>query len=262
MDRDDSTIIAYEVQPYGDMPITAASSDRGWMDRTDKRYAYRCLPLAIANQAGWFIHNPTTFAAVWDGGSGKDSVMLWFEAPNQPPGTPLQYAWTDSRITSHFGSGIITIALPYLFRTPRSIGLWCKGPTNSFKDGAQPLEGIIETDWLPATFTMNWKLTRPGHAVHFKKGEPICMIVPVPRGLAESLDPVRMPLAENPELHAQHREWSESRKQFIGDLQDQESQAARRGWQKHYYKGETNTGDRAEGHQTKLDLKEFRTREQ
>jgi hypothetical protein len=28
-----------------------------------------------------------------------------------------------------------------------------------------PLDGIVETDWLEATFTMNWKLTRPNHTV-------------------------------------------------------------------------------------------------
>lgn len=258
MDSADNAFHAYEIQPGTDMPITPAPAERAWMDESDRRFAYRCLPLVIANQAGWFLSNPSSFIAVWDGGLSKESVRIWYETPGHTPGTVPQEPWGDSRITSHFGSGIITIALPYLFRTPRSIVLWAKGPTNTFKDGAQPLEGIIETDWLPATFTMNWKLTRPGLPVHFQKGEPICMIVPIPRGLAESLDPVRLPVAENPQLQTEFREWAESRRQFIGDLQQDGSEAVRRGWQKHYYKGQTTTGERAEEHQTRLNLKEFR----
>ena len=57
------------------------------------------------------------------------------------------------------------------------------------KDGIQALEGVIETDWATSTFTMNWKLTRQCEWVSFKKGEPFCMLVPVPRGLSEQLAP-------------------------------------------------------------------------
>ena len=37
----------------------------------------------------------------------------------------------------------------------------------------QPLVGLIETDWLPFPFTMNWVFTRPGR-VRLEKGEPFC----------------------------------------------------------------------------------------
>ena len=69
-----------------------------------------------------------------------------------------------------------------------------KGPANHIKDGIQPLEGIVETDWLMSTFTMNWKLTRICEWVSFKKDEPFCMLVPLPRGLPESLIPKRVPI--------------------------------------------------------------------
>ncbi len=261
MAEDDAAFYAYEIHASTDMPITAASQERDWMDRTDRRFAYRCLPLVIANQAGWMIHNPTGFVAVWDGTPLPNGVRVWYEIPNAPPGSPAQSEWVDPRISSHFGSGIVTINVPYLFRTPRSICLWAKGPANAIKDGVQPLEGIIETDWLPATFTMNWKLTRPGLPVHFRRGEPICMVVPLPRGLAEGLDPIRLPLAANPEVAREYGEWDQARKQFLGDLKQNDPDAVRRGWQKHYFKGETLSGDRAEAHQTRLKIREFRVKE-
>ena len=43
----------------------------------------------------------------------------------------------------------------------------------------------METDWLDATFTMNWKLTRPHHPVVFEADEPIAMNSPVRRGQLE-----------------------------------------------------------------------------
>ncbi|MCA1685255.1 MAG: DUF6065 family protein, partial [Planctomycetia bacterium] len=38
---------------------------RDWMDATPNRYAYRCLPLTIMNQTGWWVKNPVGFTATW-----------------------------------------------------------------------------------------------------------------------------------------------------------------------------------------------------
>jgi len=136
-----------------------------------------------------------------------------------------------------------------------------KGPTNYIKDGVQPLEGVVETDWLSATFTMNWKMTRPYNAVRFERGEPICMIVPVPRGLAEQLEPRYIPLDDNPELAREYREWERSRSTFNADLARFSPDAVKRGWQRDYMQGRTISGQEAEEHQTRLHLREF-SREQ
>src|SRR5262249_44660759 len=151
------------------------------------RYPYRCLPLVIANQSGWILRNPVGFSARWQGGAAKEDIELRLDTP-------------DNRILSHFGSGVITFAVPFLFRTPPGINLWVKGPANWVKDGIQPLEGVVETDWLTSTFTMNWKMTRVREWVRFDKDEPFCMLVPVPRGLIEMLVPRVEPLRDTPEI--------------------------------------------------------------
>ncbi|HTU22246.1 MAG TPA: DUF6065 family protein [Gemmataceae bacterium] len=263
-------LIAYELHQAADMPVTPAETDRAWMDASHQRAPYRCLPLVIANQAGWWLPCPATFTAYWDGGLGKESVQLNFDPPPQTtklsdlfaPITvsadmPSPAVQADPRITSHFGSGIVTFSIPYLFRTPRGLNLWVKGPTNYIKDGVHPLEGIVETDWLPATFTMNWKLTRPYHTVRFERGEPICMIVPVPRSLSEQMQPVYVPLDANPELAHEYREWERSRDAFNRDLGLLKSEAVQRGWQRDYMKGRTVSGQQAQEHQTRLNLREF-----
>ncbi|MBI1313570.1 hypothetical protein GC176_19945 [bacterium] len=149
-------ITAYEIYKPADMPLLPAPIEREWMEQTQSRFAYRCLPLTIANQAGWVIPNPTSFTACWSGGPLPEDTKVSFGG-----GKP------DLRISSLFGHGTITFNLPYLIRTPPDINLWVKGPTNQPKHGIQALEGIVETDWTAATFTMNWKLTCPNEPVHF-----------------------------------------------------------------------------------------------
>jgi uncharacterized protein DUF6065 len=75
--------------------------------------------------------------------------------------------------SSHFGSRILAFNLPFRFRTPLGYNLQVRGLASWPKDGAYPLEGILETDWTVSTFTMNWKLTRAELPVAFEAGEPI-----------------------------------------------------------------------------------------
>ncbi len=215
-------IIAYEVSIPEGMPIAAAPRSRDWMESTDQGFALRCLPLLIANQSGWFIANPAAFTARWNGGNRKEDIVVEFDSSKR-----------DDRIQTHFGHGILTFSLPYLFRTPSGVNLLVRGPSNQIKDGVQALEGVVETDWAVSPFTMNWKFTRPNHDVRFESGEPICMITPLQRGLVESLTPIRMPLQSNQELMAAYKEWRSRRGGFLTQLSNREAKAVREGsrWQ-------------------------------
>src|SRR5262245_52112362 len=139
---DDNRFYAYEIYSSTDMPVTPGPVDRLWMDESHQRAAYRCLPLTIANQAGWLIPTPVGFSAVWDGSMTQEGIRLTFDAPGRAPAVDpfginvvsfdvfTAPVHTDNRVSSHFGNGIITFSFPYLFRTPRGINLWVKGPTN------------------------------------------------------------------------------------------------------------------------------------
>ena len=237
--------IAYELHPITDTALDVAPFTRDWMDKAHLRHPYRCLPLVIANQSGWLLRSTSSFQAYWYGGPAKEDVELRFEGP------------PDNRIVSHFGSGVITFTIPYLFRTPPGVNLWVKGPSNYIKDGVQALEGVVETDWIASTFTMNWKITRLCEWVRFEKGEPFCMLVPLPRGFSEQLVPKREKLASNPELQAQYQAWEASRRGFLADLNVRDPEAIKRGWQKDYFQGKTPDGKEIDSHQTRLNLREF-----
>lgn len=246
MSGKNSALIAYEIHPNHGMPIVPAPIERDWMEETEVRFAYRCLPLVVANQAGWLIVCPLTFSVKWNGGPRLEDLRIHYPRGRR-----------DERILSHFGSGVLTFSLPYLFRTPPGINLWVKGPSNWIKDGIQPLEGVVESDWSPATFTMNWRLTRRNHSVRFNAGDPICMVVPIPRGLAEGLEPQRVPLGKNKKLRTQYGVWKRERGRFLNDLIRGQPEAIRRAWQRDYFLGLAPGGRRFEQHQTRLHLKEF-----
>lgn len=228
--------------------IRPAPLERRWMDRTPQSFAYRCLPLNIANAHGWELLSPVAFTAEWDGGIGKESIKIASTGPSHR--LPV----------SHFGSGVLTFHVGGLFRTPPGIQLWVGGPVNYPKDGIQALTGMIETDWSSYTFTMNWLFTRSFHRIKFEQGEPFCTIFPLRLDMAESVEPEIRRIDEEPALASAYRQWEAGRKEFNRDLHKQGSAAQEQGWQKTYFRGFDPGGQPAPvRHRTKLRLRSFRT---
>ena len=245
--RDDLEITAYEVIERP-MTLRTAQRARDWMDALPDRFAYRCLPLAMANQVGWELLNPVDFTARWNGRPGLDAIGIRFHGEPMP------------LVGSHFGHGVLTFTPGYLFRTTKAHNLWIKGPANRPKDGIAPLEGIIETDWAPFTFTMNWQFTRKRLKVTFEKDEPIACLIPYPRHYAGKFEPELRTINSDAKLYAQYTGWRDDRLRFNEELKQQGSDAQKQGWQRSYMKGEDQTGRAFAGHQTKVLMKDFRRR--
>jgi hypothetical protein len=241
-------LTAYVVDGH-ELRIRPAPVEREWMDDTDQRFAYRCLPLNIANSHGWEILCTTAFSAIWDGRPNLDAVRIRTRSPGTAPPA-----------ISHFGSGTLTFHIPCLFRTDPEVDLFVTGPINRPKDGIAALSGIVETDWSPYTFTMNWKFTRPNQRVHFELDEPFCHVFPLARGSLESVMPAVRRLSEQPDLHQEFRKWSESRNVFNADLADPASKAVQDKWQKAYFRGMYPSGAPGpDGHRSRLRLRPFGT---
>jgi len=226
--------------------LIPAPMERDWMDRTNDGFAYRCLPLNIANAHGWLILNPAPFIARWNGEAGIDAVEVRATAPG-----PSLIA------SSHFGSGVLTFNVNALFRTEPGYDLAATGPFNQPKDAIQPLTGIIETDWSPFTFTMNWKFTRKNTPIAFARDEPFCMIFPLQRGLVEQVEPEIRAMATDPEVSEAYAEWAESRRLFNEGLKIPGSEAQAAKWQKDYFRGKARFGATPPDHRTKLRPKGF-----
>ncbi len=239
-------ITAFDVGATDKTIVVPGSPARAWMDATPRRFAYRCLPMVIANQWGWLIKIQRRVEAIWDGSDLATGLVV--TSPGQ--GRCLS-------ATSLFGCGVLTFHVGYLFRTPPGFNLHVRGPANWPKDGICALEGIVETDWTEATFTVNWKLTRPNHRVVFEAGDPVAMISPLRRGELERFVPELLPLSSDRDVELAYRAWSASRDAFNADLRVPGSPAQKAGWQRNYVRGRTIDGEPAPEHQTAVALRGF-----
>ncbi|MFO1067460.1 MAG: DUF6065 family protein [Geminicoccaceae bacterium] len=222
-----------------------ARPDREWMDQFADRHAYRCLPLAIANSYGWQILSPCQVDIEFNGGTRQDDLKV--TSPDGP--TPL-----DAVAKSNFSRGIVTLHTGYLFRTSPDWQLIATGPFNAPKDGLTPLTGVIETNWLPYPFTMNWQVTRPG-TYSFAKGEPICHILPVPIGALDEVVPEIHRLTDDPELLAEHEAFRGKREEFMKRFRAGDPETLKQAWQRFYFRGQLPSGRKAPAtHTNKLRL--------
>lgn len=237
-------ITAYEIAAGAkNWTLTAAPYQRQLMEDTPGRGAYRCLPLSMANQAGWFVKAPVSFSATWSGAVEASAVQITFDEDSQ--------GFADS-VMSHFGSGIITFRLPFLFRTPPGIGLLVRGAPNWPLVNFAALEGLVETDWNPASFTMNWKILEPNRPVRFEKEVPVCFIQPFDLNLPERLKAERKALDQESDEGRDYVTWRKDRQNFMG------SEAQKRGdWQKDYFRGVNASGKSVDTHRTNFRLSSF-----
>jgi hypothetical protein len=249
-DGDTLPLVSFHARDEPSVKIVPAGRWRDWMNATPERFANRCLPLLMANQWGWMLLNPAPFEVSWDGGDSKSALTVEY-----PEGTPAE----RQIAASHFGFGIVTFVLPDVLSTPPGWNLFARGPTNSPKDGVCALDGLVETDWSAAPFTMNWKLTRPGR-ISFAQDEPICQIAPQRRGELERFRPRFRSLRGRPELARRIVAWSASRIMVRMGKQatrDSGNERWRRLWQEDYFRGRAPTGESSPEHQTMLRLAPF-----
>jgi hypothetical protein len=229
--------------------LIAARSQRRWMDDFPDRHPYRCLPLSIANAHGWEALSPVPIEIEWNGGPAVEDLVIRALKP-LPGGQP------DAHFCrSNFSRGIVTFHLDYIFRTEPGWDLLATGPFNRPKENVCPLTGIIEADWLPYPFTMNWQILRPGRVV-FEEDEPFCFIFPVKKQALLDCEPEILWLSNNAELSRQHAEFRMSREEFMKKFHAGDAVTIKQAWQKHYFVGQHPDGTQVDAHINKLRLKE------
>lgn len=226
--------------------LTPGRPQRDWMDQSANRHAYRCLPLGMANSTGWEMVCPMTVDIQWNGKPEKKDIKI--TSPDNPEKV-------DLFAQSHFRQGIVTFHTGYLFRTPKGWATWCMGPPNLPKHGIYPLSGLVETDWLPFPFTMNWQMTRPGK-VRFKAGEPFCFITLQEHRRLEEITPKIKKLSSDPVFEQQNKSWSTDRQKFNDNMEAGDKKTKEQGWQRHYMQGSNADANvSADDHDTKRRLK-------
>lgn len=229
--------------------VRPARAKRQWMDDFPDRHAYRCLPLSIANASGWEVLCPIPVEIRWNGGMAKEDIEV-IGLKQLPAGAPV-----DHFCRSNFSRGIVTFHLDYVIETDPDWGILATGPFNDPKPTATPLTGIVESDWLPYPFTMNWQLTEPG-ITRFDEGEPFCFFLPIPLRVLPDTELQIHRLADDRDLQGRHNQFREARDEFMARVNAGDQAAIKEAWQRHYFVGRHPDGALAPEHLNKLRLKE------
>jgi hypothetical protein len=176
----DNTIAIFADHPYNNIPkdrinnlIEPSPKKRDWFTP----HFYRCLPLSIGNQYGFIVKSEYTFEFEWDGTDGPDAIKFSFDEDTST---------LFPHITSHFGSGIITMGYPFALRTPPGVNLMTINPPNFMLHNITVMTGVIETDNLRRDFSFNLKVQLPGIKVKILAGYPLAAFIPIPRYYADN----------------------------------------------------------------------------
>ena len=105
---------------------------------------------------------------------------------------------------------------------------------------------------------MNWQFTRKRHKVRFEEGEPVATVVPYPRHYPRKFGATLKNINEDPKLYQQYVAWRDDRMAFNEELKKEGSDAQKEGWQRTYMKGQDQSGETFAGHETKIQMKDFR----
>jgi hypothetical protein len=249
-------LIAYPITKRPRTQLVPASRTRPWIPATSGGSATWCMPLMLANGAGWEVLTPVGVTAEWDGGADQAALHI------QLDGGPTA---TDMLATSDFGSGILSFRVPYLFRTAPGFDLLVRGPANRPRPGAYAYEGLVETDWAVTPFTMNWQLLQPGVPVRWEAGDAVAMLVPQRRGDLPALRPRVRPLSSAPETGALVFEAADQRRRLrMDNAMAEMANLGRRGrheLERLYYRGRYPDGRRAPAHRAAVQLRDFATEE-
>lgn len=129
---------------------------------------YRCLPLGIANTYGFEVVLDTDLTLLWTG--DESPASLHFSTT-----TPSRYL-----IANNFGHGILSLAPPFLVRTPPLVNTMVLAPVNHPLPHLQVMNAVVETDNLFFSFTLNYKPLE-NTTVTIQKNTPIATLLPMPR---------------------------------------------------------------------------------
>lgn len=152
---------------------------RGWFHPD----FYHCLPLSIGNMQGFSVSVPFDFDIIWNGGNSVDDISIIKDSSYD------KFVGTNAvNVKSEFGYGIVTIHLPITLKTPPGVNLMTIAPPNFPVVGLSPMTGVVESDNIRFTFTVNIKVDIPNIIIRIQKDAPLAAILPIPRYFCDSFE--------------------------------------------------------------------------
>lgn len=160
---------------------------------------YKCLPLSIGNMQGFVFSVPFDFSVIWDGTNDIRGLQIILENKSELKGIGVS-------LSSQFGHGILTINMPVILKTPVGVNIMTIAPPNFPIFGISPMTGVVESDNLRFTFTINLKVDITNTEIYVKKDYPLAGLLPIPRYFCDSFTLVNAYDIINTELIQEEQE--------------------------------------------------------
>ena len=152
---------------------------RNWFNS----HFYRCLPLSIGNTQGFVFSLPYKFDIFWNGGNHQNDLKITlYEDYTEYKNKNFIYP------SSEFGHGILTIHFPLSLKTPPGVNLMTIAPPNFPLPGISPMTGVIESDNIRFTFTLNLKIDLANTLIKVMPNTPLIGLIPIPRYFCDSFE--------------------------------------------------------------------------
>jgi hypothetical protein len=155
------------------------SHERDWFNA----HFYKCLPLAIGNMQGFVFSLPYGFDVIWNGGNSIEDLKIIYHDDFEPY-KKMSFIYPSSE----FGHGILTIHFPLTLKTPPGVNLMTIAPPNFPLTGLSPMTGVVESDNLRFSFTLNIKVNLPNVKIKIEKNTPLMGMIPIPRYFCDSFE--------------------------------------------------------------------------
>jgi hypothetical protein len=187
----EKTIAFFPTTPYsGDKPFNLSDINlflnplnvdhkRDWFSPN----FYKCLPLAIGNMQGFVFSLPYGFDVIWNGGNDPKDISITYHDDYEPYRN-MNFIFPFSE----FGHGVLTLHYPVTLKTPPNVNLMTISPPNFPLPGLSPMTGVIESDNLRFSFTLNLKIDIPNTHITVLPNSPLVGIIPIPRYFCDSFE--------------------------------------------------------------------------
>jgi hypothetical protein len=136
------------------------------MDDTYDKHAYRCFPVSLANQAGWFFSFSEDIEFIWDGITDTNSNHITILKGEKFLST------NRANATLSFDTGLT-------IETKKNLSLLIMPVPNQFIDGISCYTTIISTSVLKAPLPAAWRITKSNEVIKIPSGTPIAAILPI-----------------------------------------------------------------------------------
>lgn len=238
---DNRIVCIPEAPDYAGSMMSVIEPMRGHPQRPELgQHSFHCLPVVVGNQYGFAIRSLTSWTAVWNGGPSPSDTRVTLD--------PEVGTHSTQNVSSHFGSGIVTVQNRFHFRTPPGVNLLVMDAPNHFHFNLSNLFAVVEADNLRRDFTFNLKIVKPDVEVSVKKGDLISAIIPMPRYFVDDFEVVSgLDVFPHEVIRAEQKQGDKFGKMRLEDDPKKPNEVG-----KLYWRGLDADGNKFDDHQRKV----------